>query len=614
MAQVDMKSPLRDVLSFKKIYPFILLTKPYLGSMILTTMARYLLFISLIFCLSLNSGAQNRLPAFEMNERLGRGINMGNCFEAPTETEWGNPWKPEYFKIMAELGFKHVRLPVRWEPAARSMAIAPYTIEPAFLDRIQQVVDTALKYNLHIIVNMHHHEALYENPTAQKERFLSMWYQIADRFKSHSDKLLFEVLNEPHGNVSAEVWNELFADALAEIRKTNPTRVVLMGVAEYGGLGAIAKLQLPDDEYIILSPHYYNPFNFTHQGADWVDGSDAWLGTKWNDTEADRETVASEFSFAKQFSETNHIPIHVGEFGAFSTADIESRERWTTFLARWFEENNMSWAYWEFSAGFGIYNPTTKVLNTPLVDALLHNEMTEPTPVIAIPVYTSNFSSGTDGWSLPSQAGATGTLTVSGGKLNVSITNGGTQAWHIQLIKNNIPLVKDKLYRISFKASAPSNRTSTFYASKASDPWNAYSGYNGFSMSSTAAIYTYSFTMTNATDMNARLVFDLGTSATGIIVSDVKVEEIQFAVTAVGEEKNKSSMISYPNPVKSVLHIERGERFTSAEVFDQSGKKVKQFSLSLGTKSINLESIPRGFYLIHFSDGNQIKVIKIFKE
>src|SRR5690606_29235987 len=107
----------------------------------------------------------------------------------------------------------------------------------------------ALKYNLHIIVNMHHHEALFENPTTQKDRFLSQWFQIADHFKDYPEGLLFEVLNEPHGNITPEIWNEYFADALTEIRKTNPTRVVLMGVAEYGGLGGIGQLELPEDEY-----------------------------------------------------------------------------------------------------------------------------------------------------------------------------------------------------------------------------------------------------------------------------------------------------------------------------------------------------------------------------
>ena len=93
-----------------------------------------LLLVSGLIIGFLTASAQDRQDAFDMNERLGRGINMGNMFEAPTETEWGNPWNPSYFKMISELGFKHVRVPVRWETAERSMSSPPYTVNAAFLD------------------------------------------------------------------------------------------------------------------------------------------------------------------------------------------------------------------------------------------------------------------------------------------------------------------------------------------------------------------------------------------------------------------------------------------------------------------------------------------------
>ncbi len=577
-------------------------------------MIRIRILVVISFSLSFSGWAQNRLPAFEMNGKLGRGVNMGNCFEAPSESEWGNPWDPEYFETMAELGFQHVRLPVRWEPAARSMATAPYTIVPSFLERIQQVVDSAVKHNLYIIVNMHHHDVLFENPVGQKERFLSQWSQIANHFKDYPENLLFEVLNEPHGNLSPGLWNEFFADALAEIRITNPTRVVLLGVAEFGGLGGISKLELPDDEYIILSPHYYNPFPFTHQGAEWVDGADAWLGTTWNDTEADRETVVNEFSYALQFSEENNIPIHVGEFGAYSTADADSRERWTTFLARWFEEQNLSWAYWEFSAGFGIYNPATKAFNTSLVDALLHNEMPAPIPITAIPIYTSNFSTGTDGWILSSQGGASSSLTSSG-KLNISITNGGTQTWHIQLVKNNIPLEKDKQYKISFTAQAVADRSLTFYAGKASDPWNSYSGYNGISLGTAEATIVNSFTMNDPTDLSARLVFDLGTSTTNVSITNVKVEEIQIGIaTDIFDTERSPVVTAYPNPVQSMLHLKGVGGFHTAEVYDVVGRRIMRFVIEDETTTLHVEDVPRGLYFVRLYGMGFSEVVKVLKE
>ena len=581
-------------------------------------MRRYFL-VAIVLFFSIDARTQDRIPAFEMNERLGRGVNMGNSFEAPTESGWGNPWDPEYFKIMADLGFDHVRLPVRWETEERSMSTPPYTITPSFLERIQEVVDEALKNKLHIIVNMHHHEALFENPESEKARFISQWNQIADYFKDYPDSLLFEVLNEPHGNISPEMWNEYFADALVEIRKTNPTRVVIMGVAEYGGLGGIVHLNLPNDEYIILSPHYYNPFQFTHQGAEWVgENADEWLGTKWYDTEAERETVENEFHFALQYSEDNNIPIHVGEFGAYSKADIESRERWTTFLSRWFEQQNLSWAYWEFSAGFGIYNPDTEELLDPLVDALLHNEMPEPTPIVATPIYTSDFSDGVDGWTLNTSNGASGSLTATDGQLNVSISNGGMEAWHVQLMKTTIALEQDKMYRVSFKTKSSENRSATYYIGKASDPWNAYSGYNGISLSTDEVSHGGTFIMDDPSDPAARFVMDLGNSTVGIPMWDVKVELLEFkeeeVITAIEEVQNDIDRLFYPNPTRGKLNLINPFDYFLIQIYDQKGRLVHSLNLVENQNAIDIGHLPTGMYLINASGSHGNKHFKIIKE
>jgi aryl-phospho-beta-D-glucosidase BglC (GH1 family) len=579
-------------------------------------MLRTRIFFITFFCAGIISAkAQERLEAFQMNERLGRGINMGNSFEAPSETAWGNPWDPEYFKIMSDLGFSHVRLPVRWEPADRSMATSPFTINPDFLDRIQAVVDTALRYGLHIVFNMHHHEALYEDPAGQKDRFLSQWDQIANHFQDYPDSLLFEVLNEPHGNLTPELWNEYFADALTVIRNTNPTRMVLLGTAEYGGLGGVVHLQIPDDEYLILSVHYYNPFNFTHQGADWVGSqSEDWLGTEWLDTEADREAVTSDFAFALEYSETNSIPLHVGEFGAYEEADLDSRSRWTTFLARWFEEQELSWAYWEFSAGFGIYDPVTKQYLTPLVDALLNNEMPDPTPVQAIPLYASDFSGGTDGWVLQNGGSASSSLSASEGKLNVSITDAGTESWHVQLIKRNIPLEKDRMYRISFKAIANDNRSASFYAGRDSDPWDAYSGYNGISIPTNETAYSFTFTMSNPTDMNARLVFDFGTNTTGVSVTDIKVDELRILTTSLEDVEIQPQVNLYPNPFESLLYCEDLGKFDHMEVYDMQGRLWSRSSITPGDQVINLENVPKGMYLLRLEGKSNQESFKIVKK
>src|SRR5262245_44402948 len=60
------------------------------------------------------------------NQKLGRGINLGNALEAPREGAWGVTLKPHYFRAIKEAGFDSVRLPVKW--SAHAQAGAPYTI------------------------------------------------------------------------------------------------------------------------------------------------------------------------------------------------------------------------------------------------------------------------------------------------------------------------------------------------------------------------------------------------------------------------------------------------------------------------------------------------------
>ena len=390
-----------------------------------------------------------------------------------------------------------------------------------------------------------------------------------------------------------------------------------MGVAEYGGLGGIIHLDLPNDEHLILSVHYYHPFTFTHQGAEWVDNSNPWLGTKWYDTEIDRETIENEFKYALQFSQEQHIPIHIGEFGAYSKADIESRERWTTFLARWFEEKGMSWAYWEFSAGFGIYNPGNKEFVDPLVNALLHNEMADPVPVYKTTLYTSDFSADTDGWNLYTQSGAAGSISVSDNKLNVVISNGGTEPWHAQLVKNNIPIKKDSMYRISFKAQAGSGRTISSNVGKASDPWNSYSGYNGISIGTSENNYSYSFTMSENTDPQARLVFDLGKSDIDIVVSDIIIELISFAttpVTSIGEMNTHKDLQCFPNPASEILHIPALHNYREIGIMDLQGNVIEHIEINNSNSTINMINLSEGIYLIRLSGTDTDKIIKVLRK
>jgi endoglucanase len=311
--------------------------------------------------------------AFEINQKLGRGVNLGNALEAPNEGEWGVTLQEEYFQLIADQGFDSVRIPIRW--STHAAAEAPYTIDPAFFARIDWAVDNALSRGLAVVINFHHYEEIFRDPAGHEARFLALWAQVAEHYQDAPPELVFEILNEPHDALTSELWNELLVKALAVIRATNPSRAVMLGPGEWNNLYALAGLQLPEaDRNLIVTFHYYLPFEFTHQGAEWAPGSEAWLGTTWEGAPDQQGAIQSEFGLVADWAAQHNRPIYLGEFGAYNKAKMDSRARWTAFVARTAEEYGFSWGYWEFCAGFGIYEPGLKIWMNPLLEALLPQE------------------------------------------------------------------------------------------------------------------------------------------------------------------------------------------------------------------------------------------------
>lgn len=325
-----------------------------------------LLILSLIlgiFFIGRTSGMDNKLP-------IRRGVNLGNALEAPFEGQWGVVIKDEYFSLIKNAGFDHVRIPIRWNAYAEYKP--PYRISPFIFKRVDHVISEALKNNFYIIINIHHYEEIMQDPEKHKERFLKLWEQISEYYKNYPESLYFELLNEPCMNLRSNLWNEYLMEAIKIVRKTNPTRKIIVGPTDWNSLFKLNELRIPqDDKNIIVTFHYYNPFNFTHQGAEWVNPSPP-VGVKWQGTEQEKKAVERELDMVLDWAKRNgNPPLHMGEFGAYSKADMESRVRWTSFVARSAENRGIAWTYWEFCSSFGIYDALNKRWRIDLLKALI---------------------------------------------------------------------------------------------------------------------------------------------------------------------------------------------------------------------------------------------------
>lgn len=300
---------------------------------------------------------------------LGPGVNLGNALEAPRGANWGIQLEPGYFSIIKKGGFHHVRLPVRWSDYAAPQA--PYTIEPDFLRKVDGLLDEAQRVGLKVVLNIHHYEGMDQDPTNHVDRWVAIWSQLAERYRGRPDSLVFELLNEPHAPLTEEAWNQFFPRALAAVRTTNPNRTVVVGPGNWNNIGALSKLKLPEsDRHLLVTVHYYLPFPFTHQGAEWVKDSARWMGRKWTGSDEELQALRKDLDGVAAWAKEHGRPIYVGEFGSYQKADAESRPRWTAAVARECERRGFDWAYWEFGAGFGVYDRETRQWREPLMKAL----------------------------------------------------------------------------------------------------------------------------------------------------------------------------------------------------------------------------------------------------
>ncbi|WP_354623830.1 glycoside hydrolase family 5 protein [Psychromonas sp. MME2] len=324
--------------------------------------------------------------------QLGRGLNLGNYLEAPAEGEWtgGRLLVEEDLQRISDAGFKTVRIPVRW--TAHTELESPYAIDSVFMERVKEVVGWANNEGLKVILNVHHYEEMMNDPENMQSkhvlRLQSIWQQISEQFPLYEyprDNLIFELLNEPNGTIDYSDWNNIIAKLLNVIwsdmatQQNNGTeqRTVMIGTANWGHPDGLTKLSLPDTvnaTNTIITVHYYEPFHFTHQGAEWVAGADKWVGTPWLGTASEQTPLIALFDRVTTWNNQANrgFEIFMGEFGVYSQFSNPLHQKaWTAFIAREAEKRNISWAYWEYASGFGAYDASTGQWREQLINALI---------------------------------------------------------------------------------------------------------------------------------------------------------------------------------------------------------------------------------------------------
>ena len=271
--------------------------------------------------------------------------NLGNSLDAFStsignnqapekyETCWGQPvTKPELMAFMKKEGFNAIRVPVTWWQHLDS----DDNIDEAWMARVQEVVDYVISQDMYCIINVHHDTG--SGPASEhwlradinkfdqmNARFQKIWKQIATRFQSYDQRLLFEGYNEMLDDdntwtnakdaSSYTALNQFAQSFVNTVRATggnNATRNLIVNTYSASYWDGLAPFTVPTDEvsgHIMAQVHSYDPYN--------------WLATAgtWGATQS--EAITTLFTRLNDKFVSKGIPVIIGECGIIGENDVD---------------------------------------------------------------------------------------------------------------------------------------------------------------------------------------------------------------------------------------------------------------------------------------------------
>lgn len=284
------------------------------------------------------------------------GWDLGNTMDATggsgidAETSWGNITTTKMMiDAVKNAGFNVFRLPVSWGTHLDEN----YNVDPAWMDRVQEIVNYGIDNDMFVILNTHHEEwymPVESDVDEDLKELEALWTQIAERFKGYNEKLIFEGVNEPRlrgdgaewtgTTESREIVNKYAKTFVETVRATggnNADRCLM--VTPYAASSSATNMQaleIPEDsDKIIVSIHAYLPYSFALDtaGTDVYDPND--------------KSIPDLFENIKYYFLDNDIPVIIGEFGSVNKMNDEDRIKCVTDYLTTAKEYGVPCIWWD---------------------------------------------------------------------------------------------------------------------------------------------------------------------------------------------------------------------------------------------------------------------------
>jgi endoglucanase len=326
--------------------------------------------------------------AFARVRHLQRGINASEWF-AQSATDYSAARTDRYtnaadIALMANLGFDNVRLSIDATPLEQ-WPRGNDGLNAEFVGRLDKAVDTMLADGLAVQIDLHPEESYKLRIKAGDDgvdRVVMLWRRLAGHYATRDpEKVFFEIMNEPAVSDPYR-WAGIESRVVAAIREVAPHNTIIATGPNYSGIADLLTQHPLIDGNVIYNFHFYDPIEFTHQGAGW--GAAWWAYTHDIPYPVDESVMAESLKevpdaanrFALErywldhwdghrirltideaaaWAKANDVPLICNEFGVFREhADSQSRFNWIRDVRTAFEADGIGWTMWDYRGGFGV--------------------------------------------------------------------------------------------------------------------------------------------------------------------------------------------------------------------------------------------------------------------
>ena len=289
------------------------------------------------------------------NQSEVKGINFNDKFN--TSKKWIGLDHDQLVDEIYSAGFNAVRIPIKV-----SDKINNEDEKIKFFSSLEDFSNKLMAKNLLVVIDLH--DNFYSNPSVESDwsDLLLAWSEIIKVFKKYDEKLVYEILNEPHGVNIEKNWIDMQESVIKKIRKEdgNKRRKIIVTPHGWSDISSYKNFKKINQENIFYTFHYYEPFLFTHQGAYWTKNHYP-VGAVWRGKISELKIVR-DFLLMSVISPSGNIVL--GEFGVINLAkDDVSKREWINVVKREAKKNGYWSFYWSMNGDFGIYDEKNNCWN-----------------------------------------------------------------------------------------------------------------------------------------------------------------------------------------------------------------------------------------------------------